>query len=218
MLPELLARDARQAPQSGDMSRLRSLFRGNERAEQPPAAAAIPQPMAEPMPAPPPQPETVALTIFTADGTRELETDGSMPRTTDLLNRTDDQLRIRESGGTDWEFVDVDELLVVVPPEQISDPAMRLHRPRQYVQVRIGPYRVDGAAHVPAGSQVTSFLIPQRHHFAPLTEVTIQHAASGEDYRVPVAIVNLRMAESLRKVAPASEGGSGPDTEPAAPA
>ena len=117
----------------------------------------------------------VAVRIFTIEGTRELETEGGVPRTTDLLNRTDDQLRIRESGGGDWEFVDVDELLVVVPPEQGSDPKMRLHRPRQQVRVKLGPYVVDGAAHVPAGSQATSFLVPQRHHFVPLTEATIQH-------------------------------------------
>ena len=159
-------------------------------------------------------PEPVGVRIFTIEGTRELETEGELPRTTDLLNRTDDQLRIRESGASDWEFVDVDELLVVVPPDQISDPTMRLHRPRQQVRVKLGPYPVDGAAHVPAGSQATSFLVPQRHHFVPLTEAAIQHDESPGDYRVGVAIVNLRMAESLRKVAPTHDGlGDGSDTE-----
>ena len=135
-----------------------------------------------------------------------METEGGMPRTTDLLNHTDDQLRIRESGDTNWEFVDVDALLVVIPPEQISDPKMRLHRPRQQVRVKVGPYVVDGAAHVPAGSQATSFLVPQRHHFVPLTEATIQQEQRSGDYRVDVAIVNLRMAESLRKVVPLEAG------------
>ena len=79
----------------------------------------------------------VAVRIFTIAGTRELETEGSVPRTTDLLNRTGDQLQVRESGGSGWEFLDIDELLVVVPPEQGSD-RMRLHRPRQQVRVRSG--------------------------------------------------------------------------------
>lgn len=156
----------------------------------------------------------VGVRIFTIDGARELETEGEPPRTSDLLNRTDHQLRIRESGASDWEFVDVDELLVVVPPEQTSDHALRLHRPRQHVRVKLGPYTVDGAAHVPAGSQATSFLVPQRHHFVALTEAVIQHDESPGDYRVGVAIVNLRMAESLRKVAPTQDGlGDGSDTE-----
>ncbi len=162
---------------------------------------------------------SVAVRIFTVEGSRELETEGGVPRTTDLLNRTDDQLRIRESGAGAWEFVDVDELLVVVPPEQGSDPKLRLHRPRQQVRVKIGPYLVDGAAHVPAGSQATSFLVPQRHHFVPLTEATIQHDERSGDYRVAVAIVNLRMAESLRKVEPTAEragDGSGMEPEPVA--
>lgn len=161
---------------------------------------------------PPPVPAPVAVRIFTNSGTRELETEGSVPRTTDLLNRTRDQLQVRESGGGGWEFVDIDELLVVVPPEQGGDPKMRLHRPRQQVRVKLGPYVVDGAAHVPAGSQATSFLVPQRRHFVPLTEATIRHDASFGDYRVAVAIVNLRMAESLSKVEPTPRDvGGGPD-------
>ena len=189
-----------------EMRRLRSLFRATERPEPLSNSEVAPPVPPSPVPAP------VAVLIFTNSGTRELETEGSVPRTTDLLNRTSDQLQVRESSGSGWESVDIDELLVVVPPEQGSDPKMRLHRPRQQVRVKVGPYVVEGAAHVPAGSQATSFLVPQRRHFAPLTEATIQHDASFGDYRVAVAIVNLRMAESLSKVGPTpADVGGGPD-------
>ena len=141
----------------------------------------------------------MGVRIFTIDGTRELETEGEPTRTSDLLNHTDHRLRIRESGAGGWEFVDVDELLVVVPPgpEQRPDLATPSASPARARQAR-AIYRGRGSD-IQAGSQATSFLVPQRHHFVALTEATIQHRASPGDYRVAVAIVNLRMAESLQE-------------------
>lgn len=150
---------------------------------------------------------TVALRIFTAREQRmvEIETDGG--RITDLLNAAG-LLRLRGAAAEEglsprdgaWTTIDLDQLLVVVPPYRATDRARRLHRPPQEVRLRVGPYLVIGAAHLPPGVRPTAFLMRHPRRFLPLTRVMIRHVDGGpEETSVPVAIVNLEVSESLRE-------------------
>lgn len=133
----------------------------------------------------------------------EIETDGG--RITDLLSAAD-LLRLRRA-ATEEDLprdgartkIDLDQLLVVVPPHRATDRARRLHRSPQEVRVRVGPYLVIGAAHLPPGVRPTAFLMRHPQRFLPLTRVMIRHVGGGrEETSVPVAIVNLGVSESLR--------------------
>jgi hypothetical protein len=89
---------------------------------------------------------------------------------------------------------------VAVPPERTTDRSRRLHRPGQHVWIRVGPYVVSGAAHVPPGTDATAFLMRHRQQFVPLTGATIETVGAAQGVtHVPVAIVNLNQAGALRR-------------------
>jgi hypothetical protein len=101
--------------------------------------------------------------------------------------------------GNSWLEIDDeerDEILALIPPPRATDPRKRLHRLPQEVSVRVGPYVVTGHAHIPAGAEVTGFLIRHWPHFVPLTNATIREAGRP-DIKVPISIVNLRVAGAL---------------------
>ena len=172
---------------------------------------------ADAAPAPPPgltvPPHPIGVRLFTADGSGDVEIESGTHRITDVLNAPE-PLHIRSAPEKDgeargaWVEVDVDdrdEIMVVVPPPQDTNPLQRLHRPGQEVSMRIGPYVVSGEAHVPPGSDATGFMLRHRPHFIALTRAVIQQ--SGEpDISIPVAIVNLRIADSLRDADDAEAG------------
>jgi hypothetical protein len=154
-----------------------------------------------------PDAELVRLRIFTAADQRLVEIENHGERISDLLNSAAG-LRLRavsveegvSPGSIAWTQIDPDEMLVVVPPPKATDRTRRLHRPGKEVRVQVGPYFVTGAAHVPAGAQPSGFLLRHRPHFLPLTRATIGRMDGGQDTTsVSVAIVNLRMTESLRE-------------------
>jgi hypothetical protein len=66
--------------------------------------------------------------------------------------------------------------------------------------MRVGSYVVSGDAHVPAGAEATGFLLRHRPHFVALTKATIRSAEQPEE-KLPVVIVNLRIADALRSTA-----------------
>jgi len=124
-------------------------------------------------------------------------------RFTELLNGQDPiQVRALPDGeGDEGEWVDVnmeerDEILAVAPPPQDTNPLLRLHRPAQAVNIRIGPYLFIGEAHVPAGSEAVGFLMRHRPHFIPLTRARIRQDGEA-DVTPAVVIVNLWMADAL---------------------
>lgn len=150
---------------------------------------------------------TVALRIFTASEQRVIEIENDGERISDLLNAAD-LLRLRadsaeeglSSSPSAWTKIDLDQLLVVIPPYRATDRARRLHRPPQEVRLHVGPWVVIGAAHLPPGVQPTAFLTRHPRRFLPLTRVMIRRVDGGrEETSVPVAIVNLGVTESLRE-------------------
>ncbi|HEX6655035.1 MAG TPA: hypothetical protein VF153_02370 [Candidatus Limnocylindria bacterium] len=153
---------------------------------------------------PPPDPHAVDVRLFTIDGTGDVELLAGPERVTDLLNAAEPvRLRApRESDamvGNSWVEVDEeerDEILAVIPPARTTDPQKRLHRLPQEVSMRVGSYVISGDAHVPAGAEATGFLLRHRPHFVPLTNAIIRGAGLADE-TVPVAIVNLRIADAL---------------------
>jgi hypothetical protein len=150
------------------------------------------------------EPRPIDVTLFTRDGIGDIQVLAGSGRITDVLNGAE-PVRVRakpdaeEPGEGPWIDLDIeqrDEILALAPPPMGTNPLLRLHRPSQEVSVRIGPYLVTGEAHVPAGSEATGFLMRHRPHFIPLTRAKVSQA-DEQDVSVPVAIVNLWVAESL---------------------
>lgn len=171
------------------------LFRRTSRVDGSPA---IPLP-------PRPDPHAVDIQLFTTDGRGDVQLLAGPERVTDLLNGVA-PVRLRSPReaeamvGNSWVEVDEeerDEILAVVPPARTTDPQKRLHRLPQQVSMLVGSYVVSGDAHVPPGAEATGFLLRHRPHFVPLTKATIRRAGQPE-MSVPVAIVNLRVADALR--------------------
>jgi hypothetical protein len=143
--------------------------------------------------------------LFTTDGRGDVQLLAGPERVTDLLNGVE-PVRLRAPReaeamvGNSWVEIDDeerDEILAVVPPARTTDPKTRLHRLPQHVSMLVGNYVVSGDAHVPAGAEATGFLLRHRPHFVPLTKAIIRRAGQPE-VSVPVAIVNLRVADALR--------------------
>jgi len=140
--------------------------------------------------------------ILTAEGAAEVELEGSGERVTELLNSLP-EIRVRpptlaSQDEAEWVRADLDEILILIPSAQGTDPTRRLHRPGQRILVRLGPYLVDGAAHVPPGAEAIGFMLRHRPHFVPITAATITRLDGSYEFSEPVAIVNLWMAESVR--------------------
>jgi hypothetical protein len=172
--------------------------------------AAEPAPIERPARVGPPPPTTVAVEVYTARDAFRLEIDCAGERTTDVLNHggvlrgrqlIDDAEASPLDGGS-FE-IPVDDVLLVIPPEQPTNPQRRLHRPRQTVRVKIGSYEVTGDAHVPAGAQVSGFLARVAPRFVPLTDAVIRDGADARlERRVPVALTNYRAASAVKEVRP----------------
>jgi hypothetical protein len=120
-------------------------------------------------------------------------------RLSDMLQRGD-ELAVLPDGADyrdpeAWLSVNLDLLLLVVPPPHVSRPELRLHRQRQAVQVRTGPYLVSGTAHLKPGYGQDAF-VRARQPFLPLTEAVIERA-DEEPERVAVVIVNVALTEEF---------------------
>jgi hypothetical protein len=133
----------------------------------------------------------VAVTLWTASGSRQVE--AVIPADTRLSDLLNDP-----SAGAMFD-VPMDELLIVVPPVQPTDPMRRLHRPAQLVHLSVGPYEVSGSAHVPAGADAVAFLLRHGPRFVALRRATIEPVGGSADAALwDVALVNLSMAHSTR--------------------
>jgi hypothetical protein len=173
------------------------------------------QPADEPMPEPAASVATVDLApveFYTATDHVVATMDAAGERVTDQLNR-DGSLPILpqysdanwlESGSADatadpdWVAFDIGEVLLVVPPAQSSDPQRRLHRPRQPVEVSIGPFEVSGSVHVPPGAQASGYLYRVNPHFVPITEAVIRRVEPEPlERRDAVVLVNLQRIDRI---------------------
>ena len=121
----------------------------------------------------------------------------------------------------EWADLVVMEALLVFPPPQLTDSHRRLHRPKQPIDIEIGPFEISGFVHVPPGAQAAGFLFRQNTRFAPVTRASVRDTGlPGFEQRAEVVLVNLRRVKTIRDVSvrepdepelPASPGVSTPD-------
>jgi hypothetical protein len=162
-------------------------------------------------------PTTIHLAVveFWAENRRTLVgMDLSQERLTDLVNRQDtlsvvlldEQPEDRSKSiemrpGRQWTQLPIADSLLILPPPQATNPLRRLHRPKQPVEVVIGPFLVSGMVHVPPGTQAAAFLIRQNVRFAPVTRATVRDGGlAGFEQRADVVLVNMRRVETIRDI------------------
>jgi hypothetical protein len=140
--------------------------------------------------------------------------DLSRERLTDLINREEDlpvvlldeqpedlAKPIQQRTGQQWSQLSVEDALLILPPPQPTNPLRRLHRPRQPVEIVIGPFRVVGMVSVPPGAQAAGFLFRQNARFAPVTRATVRDSGlPGFEQRAEVVLVNMRRVEKIHDV------------------
>lgn len=140
--------------------------------------------------------------------------DLSQGRLTDLINRQDilpvvlldeepeDRSQaIGMDANQQWTHFLVWDALLIVPPPQPTDPSRRLHRPRQRVEIVIGPFVVSGMVHVPAGAQAAGFLLRQNLRFVPITRAVVRNTGlDGFEQRAGVVLVNMRRMDTILDV------------------
>lgn len=172
----------------------------------------------EPEP-PPPSPEPVASSLgvvefWTADQRLTVGMDLGHRRLTDLVNGQDavrvvpfevapedPSLPVTMRPDQAWTDLAVEEALLVFPPPQPTDPQRRLHRPKQAVEIRIGPFEIFGAVHIPPGAQAAGFLFRQQARFTPITRASVRDTRLvGYEQRADVVLVNLKLVDVIRDV------------------
>lgn len=152
---------------------------------------------------PPAEPhDLVPIRLYSADAAFAASMDPAGERLSDMLQRGD-ELSILPEGADHrdpeaWLSVNLDLLLLVVPPPHVSRPELRLHRQRQAVQIRTGPYLVSGTAHLKPGYAQDAF-VRARQPFLPLTDAVIEREAEAPEH-VEVVIVNLALMEQFREL------------------
>ena len=152
--------------------------------------------------------------LWTAAGRRTVAIDPGGRRMTDFLNGDpivkvvlvdatggDPPASLEPGPHHEWRDLDIDEVLLAFPPPQATDPRRRLHRPRQLIELRIGPFEVSGSVSVPPGAQAAGFLFRQGGRFEPVTRATVRDTRFELfEQRAEVVLVNLRRVDVLRDV------------------
>jgi hypothetical protein len=130
-------------------------------------------------------------------------------RVTDLLLATEELRLWQPSGGSDdmtvrpvldksgeWRSVQVDDVVVVMPPEWRTNRQLRLHRRIQRVAADAGPFTVTGNMHMTPGAPFPEPF--QMKGFLPLTEAhLLHHGEPAFEHVVSVVIVNTRHMTNL---------------------
>lgn len=157
----------------------------------------------------------LAVVEFWAPSQRTLAAmDLSRERLTDLVNREDylpvvllteqpedlsKPIEIR--AGQQWSHLKVEDALLILPPPQVGNPLRRLHRPRQPVEIVVGPFTVTGMVSVPPGAQAASFLFRQNTRFAAVTRAVVRdRGLPGFEQHAEVMLVSMRGVETIQDV------------------
>lgn len=172
----------------------------------------------EPEPPPPAElPVATSLGVvefWTADQRLTVGMDLGHRRLTDLVNGQDavrvvpldvapedPSLPVPMRPDQAWSDLAVEDTLLIFPPPQPTDPQRRLHRPKQAVEIRIGPFEIFGSVHIPPGAQAAGFLFRQQARFTPITRATVGDTRlAGYEQRAEVVLVNLKRVDMIRDV------------------
>lgn len=139
------------------------------------------------------------IQLFTATGRIQGWIVAVEERMSDVLNERN-TLRICVDPALDsWETYRRDELLAVGPPPTINASPRRIHRRRHRVLARLGPYMIEGIAHLPPGTPLEAHLRRNRQHFMPMTDAVITSTDDEEpEQALPVVLVNLGVVDELK--------------------
>ncbi len=150
--------------------------------------------------------------LWTADQRVTVGIDLSQGRLTDLFNR-DETIRVvvldpppedpskpvESRPGQEWVELEVEHALLVFPPPQPTNPSRRLHRPKQPIEIAIGPFEVSGVVSIPPGAQAAGFIFRQTTRFTPVTRALVRDTRLvGFEQRAEVLLVNLRRVATIR--------------------
>ena len=155
------------------------------------------------------RPATTGLAVvelWTEDQRATVGIDLSQGRLTDLLNREerirvvlldslpeDPSKPIENRPGQEWVELEVEQALLVFPPPQPTNPNRRLHRPKQPIEIVIGPFEITGVVSIPPGAQAAGFIFRQNVRFTPVTRAAVRDTRLvGFEQRAEVVLVNLR--------------------------
>jgi hypothetical protein len=152
--------------------------------------------------------------FWAADRRTLVGMDLSHERLTELVNREgaltvvrldeppeDPAQPIEMRPGQEWSQLEVGDVLMILPPPQVTDPQRRLHRPRQPVEIVVGQFVLTGMVSVPPGAQAAAFLLRQNARYAPITHAAIRDSGlPGFEQRADVVLVNMRRVEAIRDV------------------
>jgi len=163
--------------------------------------------------------------LWTADQRATVGIDLSQGRLTDLFNREeairvvvldappeDPSRLIEKRADHEWVELEVAQALLVFPPPQPTNPTRRLHRPKQPIEIVIGPFEISGLVSIPPGAQAAGFIFRQNVRFTPVTRAAVRDTRLvGFEQRAEVVLVNLRHVATIRDlgVAEPDEGDLG---------
>ena len=175
-------------------------------------------------------PSLAVVELWTADQRVICGIDLSQGRLTDLFNREekirvvvldappeDPSKLIDKRPEQEWLELEVEQALLVFPPPQATNPNRRLHRPKQPVEIVIGPFEISGVVSIPPGAQAAGFMFRQNVRFTPVTRAAVRDTRLVDfEQRAEVVLVNLRRVGTIRDVG-IGESGDGDTSEPDLP-
>lgn len=167
-----------------------------------------------PIPSKPAPTPLLVVELWTAEQRVAVGIDLSQGRLTDLFNK-EESIRVVVLNGLpedpsklvakrpeqEWVELEVEQALLVFPPPQATNPNRRLHRPKQPIEIAIGPFEVQGQVSIPPGAQAAGFIFRQNVRFAPVTRATVHDTRLASfEQRAEVVLVNLRRVATIRDV------------------
>ncbi len=165
-----------------------------------------------PIPSKPAATGLAVVELWTEDQRATVGIDLSQGRLTDLFNREtslrvvvldappeDPSKLIEKRPEQEWVELELEQALLVFPPPQVTNPSRRLHRPKQPIEIVIGPFEVSGVVSIPPGAQAAGFIFRQNVRFTPVTRASVKDTRLvGFEQRAEVVLVNLRRVATIR--------------------
>jgi hypothetical protein len=137
--------------------------------------------------------------LFTADGRSEGWIVAVEQRMSDVLNERPTLRVCTDPVADSWATYPRDELLVVGPPATVKPNPRRIHRRHHRALARVGPYTVEGIAHLPPGAPLDAYVLRKRQHFMAMTDAVVAWAGEPDSAQeLPVVLVNLHAVDELR--------------------
>jgi hypothetical protein len=138
------------------------------------------------------------VAVFRTDGIVE----GTIPKldgrmTESLAEAAHLHIRTSSSDGASSQRVvlDLDEIVAIAAPPRPPSP-YRVARRQHVVEIRAGPYRVSGVAHLPLGADPERYVASAPRRWLPLTHCTV--GTGVDEWAVETVIVNLDYASRER--------------------